>query len=428
MSSSRREFIAAGAAFTAAAARALGANDRAGVVVVGVGGRGTDHLKNYMTIPEARIVAVCDVNQTAREVAAALVQKQTGDKVKEYEDMRKAFEDKDVDAVSIATPNHWHALATIWACQAGKDVYVEKPACYNVHEGERMVEVARHTGRIVQVGMQSRSLPHKIQAMKLLHEGVIGNVYMAKGLCFKRRKSIGHAADGPVPAGLNWDMFLGPAPMRPYNPLRYKYNWHWFWDTGNGDIGNQGVHEMDVARWGMGDVEWPKAVVADGGKYAYTDDQETPNTQLAIFDYGGREIVFEVRGLLTGGEGGLERRGGNFVGDLFYGSDGWMAVDGAGFQVYKGEKSELAMDVKKEPGPDTSPHMQNFLAACRSRNYKDLHADVAVGVQSAGLCHLANASYRSGRKLTVDSTGHFVKDEEANKLLTRPKYRAPYVV
>ena len=428
MSSSRREFIAAGAAFTATAARALGANDRFGVVVVGVGGRGTDHLKNYMTIPEARIVGVCDVNQTAREVAAAWVLQHTGEKVKEYEDMRKAFEDKDVDAVSVATPNHWHALATIWGCQAGKDVYVEKPACYNVHEGERMVEVARHTGRIVQVGMQSRSLPHKIQAMKLLQEGAIGSVYMAKGLCFKRRKSIGHAADGPLPAGLNWDMFLGPAPMRPYNPLRYKYNWHWFWDTGNGDIGNQGVHEMDIARWGMGDVAWPKTVVADGGKYVYTDDQETPNTQLAIFDYGGREIVFEVRGLLTGGEGGLERRGGNFVGDLFYGSDGWMAVDGAGFQVYKGEKSELTMNVKKEPGPDTSPHMQNFLAACRSRNYKDLHADVAVGVQSAGLCHLANASYRSGRKLNVDATGHFVRDEEANKLLTRPKYRAPYIV
>lgn len=428
MSSSRRQFIAAGAAFTATAGRAPGANDRAGVVVVGVGGRGTDHLKSYLTIPQARIVAVCDVNQTAREVAAAWVLKQTGEKVKEYEDMRQAFDDKDVDVVSIATPNHWHALAAIWACQAGKDVYVEKPACYNVHEGERMVEVARHTGRMVQVGMQSRSLPHKIQAMKLLRDGAIGNVYLAKGLCFKRRRSIGHAADAPLPAGLNWDLFLGPAPMRPYNPLRYKYNWHWFWDTGNGDIGNQGVHEMDVCRWGMGDVGWPKTVVANGGKYVYTDDQETPNTQLAIFDYGGREIVFEVRGLLTGGDGALERRGGNFVGDLFYGSDGWMAIDGAGFQVYKGEKSELAMDVKKEPGPDTSPHMQNFLAACRSRNYRDLHADVAVGVQSAGLCHLANASYRSGRKLTVDSTGHFVKDEEANKLLTRPRYRAPYVV
>ena len=391
MSASRREFLAAGAAFTAA--HAMGANERVNVAVIGVGGRGTDHLRTYMTLPEARIVAVCDVNQAAREVASALVQKQTGEKVKEYEDLRKAFEDKDIDAVSITTPNHWHALATIWACQAGKDVYCEKPACYNVHEGQRMIEVARQTRRIVQIGSQSRSVPHKIQAMKLLHEGAIGKIYMAKGLCFKRRKSIGHADDGPVPAGLNWDIFLGPAPMRPYNSLRYKYNWHWFWDTGNGDIGNQGVHEMDICRWALGDVGWPKSVVSTGGKYIYQDDQETPNTQLASFDYGDREIVFEVRGVLTGSEGGLIRRGGNFVGNILLGSDGWMAIDSEGFQIYKGERSELAMDVKKEPGGDTAPHMTNFLQAVRSRQYQDLHADVAVGVQSAGLCHLANCSY-----------------------------------
>ena len=391
MSASRREFLAAGAAFTAA--HAMGANERVNVAVIGVGGRGTDHLRTYMTLPEARIVAVCDVNQAAREVASALVQKQTGEKVKEYEDLRKAFEDKDIDAVSITTPNHWHALATIWACQAGKDVYCEKPACYNVHEGQRMIEVARQTRRIVQIGSQSRSVPHKIQAMKLLHEGAIGKIYMAKGLCFKRRKSIGHADDGPVPAGLNWDIFLGPAPMRPYNSLRYKYNWHWFWDTGNGDIGNQGVHEMDICRWALGDVGWPKSVVSTGGKYIYQDDQETPNTQLASFDYGDREIVFEVRGVLTGSEGGLIRRGGNFVGNILLGSDGWMAIDSEGFQIYKGERSELAMDVKKEPGGDTAPHMTNFLQAVRSRQYQDLHADVAVGVQSAGLWHLANCSY-----------------------------------
>ena len=426
MSVSRREFLAAGAAFTAA--RAISANDRVNVAVIGVGGRGTDHLKTYTALPQARVVAVCDIDQTAREVAAAFVLKQTGDKVKEYEDLRKAFEDKDVDAVSIATPNHWHALATIWACQAGKDVYCEKPACYNIHEGQRMIEVARRTGRMVQVGSQSRSVPHKIKAMQLLHDGVIGKVYLAKGLCFKRRKSIGHAENSAVPPGVNWDLFLGPAPMRPFNSLRFKYNWHWFWDTGNGDIGNQGVHEMDICRWGLGDVGWPKSAVSTGGKYIYHDDQETPNTQIATFDYGDREIVFEVRGILTGGEGGLVRRGPNFVGNIFLGEDGWMAVDSEGFQVYKGEKSELAMDEKKDDAAgDTAPHMANFLAACRSRKHEDLHADVAIGVQSAGLCHLANASYRAGRKLNVDSTGHALKDEEANQLLTR-KYRNPYIV
>jgi len=421
----RRTFLATAAALPVA--RSFGANDKINVVIVGLGGRGNDHVKEYATLPDCRIAGVCDIDQAALERAVASVEKLTGQKPKAYDDMRKAFDDKAVDAVSITTPNHWHALSTIWACQAGKDVYVEKPASHNVYEGQRMIAVARQTGRMVQVGSQSRSMPHKQKAMALLHDGAIGKVYMAKGLCFKRRKSIGHKPDSPVPPGVNWDMFLGPAPMRPFNALRFKYNWHWFWDTGNGDIGNQGVHEMDVCRWGLGDVGSPMSVVSTGGKYAYDDDQETPNTQLATFDYGGREIVFEVRGVLTGGEGSLERRGGNFVGNLFFGSDGWMAVDGSGFQVYKGEKSELAMDEKAIKASETAPHMANFLRACRSRNYKDLTADIAIGAQSAALCHLANASYRVGRRLTVEPSGFVANDADANALLTR-KYRSPYVV
>ena len=175
-----------------------------------------------------------------------------GEKPKGYADMRKLFDDKNVDAVSMPLPNHWHALATIWACQAGKDVYIEKPACHNVHEGRKMIEAARKYNRMVQVGSQSRSTPHKIEAIAKLHDGVIGKVYQSKGLCFKRRVSIGHKPDSPTPPGLNWDLFLGPAPMRPFNELRFKYNWHWFWDTGNGDIGNQGVHEMDLGALGAG--------------------------------------------------------------------------------------------------------------------------------------------------------------------------------
>src|SRR5215475_11882455 len=183
---------------------------------------------------------------------------------------------------------------------------------------------------------------------------------------------------------------------------------------------------MDIARWGMGDVTWPKNVVSTGGKYVYTDDQETPNTQLAAFDYGDRELMFEVRGLVTGTEGGISSTGGNWVGNLFQGSDGWMAIDSNGFQIYKGEKNELTMDVKKEPGSDTGPHMTNFLAACRSRRYQDLHADVALGVMSADLCHLANASYRAGKRLAVDpAKGRFIGDDAANAFLTR-QYRKPY--
>jgi predicted dehydrogenase len=266
--------------------------------------------------------------------------------------------------------------------------------------------------------------------MQALHSGIIGKLYLAKGLCFKRRVSIGHKEDEPTPLGLNWDMFLGPAPLRPYNELRFRYNWHWFWDTGNGDIGNQGAHEMDIARWGLGDPAWPKSVVSTGGKFAYIDDQETPNTQWASFDYGDKELVFEVRGLPTGGEGSLAKSGNNYVGNLFYGTDGWMAVDSSGFQVYKGDRSELATEGKKAAGSDTGPHMTNFLKACKSRNHADLHADIAIGAMSADLCHLANASYRTGRKLNVDAAaGRFSGDgaAEANLLLTR-KYRAPYVV
>jgi predicted dehydrogenase len=427
----RRTFLrtAGAAALTAASySRVMGANDKVNVAVIGLGGRGRNHMDFYTDIPDCRIAAVCDVNQEALERGQAQVLKKAGEQPKGYGDMKDVFADKNVDAVSMPLPNHWHALATIWACQAGKDVYIEKPACYNVFEGQQMIAAARKYKRMVQIGSQSRSIPHKIRAMQLLADGAIGPVHTAKGLCYKRRKSIGHVADlDQPPAGVDWDKFLGPAPMRKFNELRFKYNWHWFWDTGNGDIGNQGVHEMDIARWGLG-VGLPKSVVSTGGKYAYDDDQETPNTQFASFDYGGKQIQFEVRGLYTGGEGDLERRGGNFVADLFYGTDGWMAVDSAGFQVYKGEKSEKTMDEKNAGGKDTVPHMQNFIDACKSRNYKDLHADVEIAVPSADLCHLANVSYRLGRMLKFDPAArHFVGDSEANKMLTR-NYRKPYVV
>ncbi len=427
----RRSFCksAAAAAIATAARPILGANDRINVVVVGVGGRGRSHVEEYAHIENCRVAAVCDVNQAAQERAVALIEKLQGHKATPYTDMRDAFKSKEIDVVSVATPNHWHALATVWACQAGKDVYVEKPACHNIYEGGKMIEAARKYKRMVQVGSQGRSIAHKRRAIELLRQGVIGEVYMAKGLCFKRRKSIGHKPDGPVPPGINWDMFLGPAPMRPFNELRYAYNWHWFWDTGNGDIGNQGVHEMDYARWGLG-VALPAHAVSTGGKYIYTDDQETPNTQLAAFNYGKAELQFEVRGLLTGSEGSIPNLGGNSIGNLFYGSDGYMTVDVSGFQVWKGEKHEKAMDEKfTEPKQwATSPHMENLFTAVRSRNHADLHADVEEGVQSAILCHLANISYRLGRKVDFDPQARrFPTDQEANRMLTR-KYRAPYVV
>ena len=425
---SRRTFFQ-GAATALAATRVFGANDRINVGLIGIGGRGTAHLNSYVKITDCRVAALCDVNQAARERAQTRLRAATSNDAKEYKTMKELFADKEVDAVSIATPNHWHSLATIWACQAGKDVYVEKPASYNVHESWRMVQVARETKRMVQVGSQSRSSPGVIRAMQLLKEGAIGKVYMAKGLCFKRRKSIGKTPVEPTPPGLDWSEFLGPAPMRPYTANRFKYNWHWFWDTGNGDIGNQGIHQMDICRWGMVGAGLPKSAVSTGGKFVYDDDQETPNTQLATLDYGDREIVFEVRGILTGPEAGNAVKGGNAIGNLFLGSEGWMWVGGGSFKVYKGESNDLAMEESGKSSEDgTVGHMKNFLAACRSRNYKELNAEVEIGATSASLVHFANISYRVRRRVNWDDTKKiFTGDSEATKLLTRD-YRKPYVV
>ena len=445
----RRTFIAASAAIATARFPVLGANDRINVGQVGVGSRGSDHIQFYSSLDaDCRVVAVCDVNQAARERAVAQVQKLKGTTPAEFDDMRKMFESKDVDAVSITTPNHWHALAAIWGCQAGKDVYVEKPACHNLFEARQMVEAARKYNRMVQVGSQSRSTAHKMKAMELLRQGAIGQVYHARGLCYRRRFSIGHTPDQPAPPGLDWERFLGPAQLKPYSKNKFAYNWHWFWDTGNGDIGNQGVHEMDICLWGLGRGGWPASVSSIGGKFIWQDDQETPNTQQTTFDFGGAQITFDVRNLPTLPEGTGPVRP-NYTGNIFFGDSGFMVVEPAGFQLYKSavgsslsgeaargagagqaEKYEKTMDEKsvEQAQWDTNPHMQNFFQAIRARDYRLLHADVAIGARAAAFCHLANISYRVGRTLKIDqATGHFLADDQANALFSR-NYREPYVV
>jgi predicted dehydrogenase len=418
----RRVFM--GSMLAASAPRIHGANDRVNAAVVGIGGRGRDHVNFLAAQPDVRIAAVCDVNQAAQERGAAMVLKLQGEQPAVYADMRKLFESQGVDAVAMATPNHWHALGTIWACQAGKDVYVEKPACHNVFEGRQLIEAARKYKRMVQVGSQSRSNAHKIEAMRLLREGAIGKIHLVKCICYRRRRSIGRTPVEPVPPGIDWDYFLGPAPMRPYTKNRYAYNWHWFWDTGNGDIGNQGVHEMDIALWGLGEIGFPQSVASTGGKFLYDDDQETPNMQISTFGYGGLQIVFEVRGLITNPEEGM------MVGNIFYGADGLMTVDATAFKVYKGESRKLELERKyAEPRQyDPAPHFAGFLKAVRSRKEEDLTAGAEKGVVSASMCHLANISYRLGRKLKVDAASwSFAGDAEANRMLTRD-YRKPYIV
>ena len=432
MANRTRRMIVRGAA-AAVATRSLpilGANDSVSLAVIGTGGRGRGHLGYFADVPGTRIAAICDVNQEARERASAIVRKSQGHAPKEYSDMRKLFDDKEVQAVSVATPNHWHALTTIWACQAGKDVYVEKPASHNVFEGDQMVRAARKYKRMVQVGSQSRSIGHKRKAIAMLREGVIGEVYMARGLCFRRRHSIGHTPEEPVPPGLDWDIFLGPAPMRPYSKNRFAYNWHWFWDTGNGDIGNQGVHEMDICRWGLGEYGKPSSISASGGKFVWKDDQETPNTQQAHFHFERSEIVFDVRNLSSPSEGSSVLRGGNYVGNIFFGDRGYLVVDPYGFQIYMGDEREKTHDEKphEEKIWDPRPHMANFMDAVRSRNHYSLNADIQIGAAAAELCHLANISYRCQQRLHMGlETGLFVGNGVANEMLTR-RYRAPYVV
>lgn len=432
----RREFLSAtgatAATLTAAQyARVLGANERLNVAVIGVNGRGKSHLRAAAQNPGTQVGALVDIDQAVAEKAVAYTKQFQPEVPKEYRDLRDMLADESIDMVTVATTNHWHALSTIWAVQAGKDVYCEKPASHNIWEGRKMVEAARKYKRIVQIGHQSRSLPFKIEAIQRLREGVIGELYMAKGLCFKRRKSIGSTTTSPVPPGVDYDIWLGPAQPREFKRNRFHYNWHWHWAFGNGDIGNQGVHEMDIARWGLGLDGLPGNAHSAGGHYMYDDDQETPNTQHAVFDYGRQLLQFEVRGLMTGGECRLlEDSGGgaHTIGVLFFGSDGYLTVSNRGYQTYLGEK--------RVPGPSGQPgkedgtglHFENFRKAVISRRVSDLNCDVLEGHLSAALCHLANISYRTGDKLLFDpQKERFVGNYGADTLLKRD-YRDPWIV
>jgi predicted dehydrogenase len=426
----RREFIAGGAAVgvTFLSRSSAGSpNDTVRVAVVGVNGRGRDHLRGYGGLKKdnVEVVAMCDIDENILNARLADVEKREGKRPKGFTDIRKLCEDKEIDVVSIATPNHWHSLAAVWACQAGKDVYVEKPLSHNVWEGRKLVEAAQKYKRIVQHGTQCRSNPGIIEAMQKLREGVIGKVYMAKGLCYKWRNTIGKTPESPVPTGVNYDMWLGPAPVRPFSKNRFHYNWHWHWDTGNGDIGNQGVHQMDLARWGLG-VGLPKRAQSMGDHVMFDDDQETPNIQIAVFHYPEEKKIlqFEVRHWLTNMEDVGTKEEGNAIGVIFYGPDGIMIIPS--YSAYK-----TFLGRKREPGPaaDASGnHYANFIQAVRSRKTEDLNANVVEGHLSSALCHLANVAYRAQRTLEFDpATEKFVGDAKANEWLTR-KYRSPYIV
>jgi predicted dehydrogenase len=432
----------------------VGANDRVRVGIAGLRGRGESHIHAYGSLPNAEIAALCDIDDDVLSGRLAQVRKM-GFKPDTYSDVRKMIDDKSIDAISIATPHHWHALIAIWAMQAGKDVYVEKPCSHNLWEGKQLVKATAKYKRIVQHGTQSRSLPSMMDAMeKMQKDLVIGDVYLSRGLCFKWRDTIGHTPVSPVPPGVHYDLWTGPAPLHPFTKNHFHYNWHWFWDYGNGDLGNQGIHQLDIARWGLGPgFGFPNKISAIGGKVMFDDDQQTPNVLNCAFEYerpNQRPVIleFEVRHWMTNheaeigaarkrstesgeaAEGGLGPQEGSYnsVGNIFYGSKGYMAIDNAsGYKTFLGQG--------QEPGPSAGlgkeDHFANFIDCVISRKKEDLRAPIEEGHLSSGLAHLANVSYRLGRTLHFDPVAQVVKnDEEANRLLRESDrgYRAPFVV
>ena len=426
----RRYFLMSSAAATASqVVRAQKSpNDTVRVAVVGCGGRGGSHMSAWTSQTNVELAALVDVDDSHSEVFQGKLVKGGKKSVPTFRDIRKVLDDKNIDAISIASPNHWHTLQTIWACQAGKDVYVEKPCSHNVFESKQIVAAARKYNRIVQMGSQSRSSPALQEAVSKMRAGEFGEIYMSRGLCFKARNTIGKTPVEPVPLGVDYDMWTGPAPLRPFTKNRFHYNWHWFWDTGNGDLGNQGIHEVDIARWGLG-VTHPTKVSSIGGKFMFDDDQETPNTISSSFEFnvGGKPkmMTFEVRHWYSNHEAGINgERPGNTIGNTFYGSEGYVVIDN-----YNKYTSFMGKDGK--PGPartERDHHFENFITGVRSRKSGDLNAEIEEGAMSCVLMHLANISYRLGRTLNWDEKTWTVKnDAEANKMLTR-EYRKGYVV
>jgi predicted dehydrogenase len=426
----RRDFLVSTAVLTAgAAARGFASpNETVRMAVVGCGGRGSSHVSAWSGMPNVEIVALCDVDEAHIADKVKGLESKGKKKPATYVDFRKLLEDKSIDAVSLATPNHWHTLQTIWACQAGKDVYVEKPCSHNIFESQQIIAAARKYDRIVQQGSQSRSSPALREAVQRMATGELGDVYMARGLCYKWRDTIGHTPVSAVPAGVDYDLWTGPAPKREFTVNRFHYNWHWMWDTGNGDLGNQGIHEVDIARWGLG-VTHPTKVSAIGGKFMFDDDQETPNTLSASFEFDDKGVkkmmTFEVRHWISPHEAGINgEKPGNTIGNQFYGSKGYLVIDNY-------NKYYSFMGKEQTPGPTATArdeHWANFISAVRSRKRGDLNAEIEEGALSCNLMHLANISYRVGRTLHWDAkTMTCIGDAEANKMLTRA-YRAPFVV
>jgi predicted dehydrogenase len=436
--------------------RILGANDRVVTASIGIRGQGNALKRGFARLDNVEIKTLCDIdaNLAPERIHDERLTDVATFKPGFVQDLRRVLDDKDIDAIVIATPNHWHALATIWGLQAGKHVYVEKPSSHTVWEGRKMVEAAARYDKVVQVGTMNRSRSAVRDAIKFIHEGGLGKVYMARGLCYKPRPAIGKYPDGPLAPGekyaltltstsyepaydqqylskVDYDLWLGPAPKRAFNRNRFHYNWHWHWDYGNGDSGNQGPHQFDIARWGLQKQEHPVKIRSTGGYFGEESSQETPNLQTSLFEYAdGAILEFGTRGGFTNDEGGIR------IGNLFYGTKGWLWIEESGrrWQSYFGPKNE---EGPGKDAPDAQPtgvttieyrHYQNFIDAIRAGDPKILTSDVLEGHLSSTLPHLGNISYQVGRALTFDGKAErFVDDKPADRLLTR-EYRKGFEI
>lgn len=419
----RRQFLAGAAGLSAATfmRAADGPGEKVRVAVMGLRGRGKSLASLFAGLKDVRVAALCEVDGRLVPDVARRLQDQGQPAPRAEKDVRRLLDDKSIDALVIATPNHWHALATVWACQSGKDVYVEKPAGHNIIEGRRMVQAARKYQRIVQHGTQRRASPHWLSAAEYARSGKLGKVGMARAWIIRPRKNIGRPKDEPAPAGVDYDLWLGPAPERAFNPNRFHYQWNWFWDYGGGELPNNGVHLLDMARLGLG-VDAPATISSSGGKLVFDDAQETPDTQLVSYEFPGAVLLWEHRcwsnfGLLN--EEGPVRIGG---GVIWYGDRGSLVVNDKGWQVTVDGKV-----VEQQPGEEDSVGLvRDFLDCIKSR--KPPAADIEVGHLSTTLAHLGNISQRLGRKLRWDGESErFPDDEEANRLLGR-EYRKPFVL
>lgn len=413
----RRELLAgaaaAGLVMTLKPARAKASvNERVNICIIGVRGRGSGVGRNFAGLPDVQVTHICDVNETLLDAYGKSISEVQKSTPKAVTDLRRVLDDKSVDAIMVATPDHWHALATIWGCQAGKHVYVEKPISNNIFEGRQMVAAARKYKRVVQVGTQSRSAEHYIEIMKLVHAGRIGRVHMAKAWNSQLRRKVPAVPDAPVPAGLDWNIWQGPAPERPYNPNRYTYGWRWLWDYGTGDMGNDGVHDLDIARWGLG-VDYPTQVQCTGDKLEFVGDiQETPDSQIVTFTFPEKQamLVYEQRLWSPYFQEGYEN------GVAFYGTDGYIVAGRQGWKLVE-KRNNVASENKASFSE--IPHLKNFISCIKSGDTPN--CDIEEGYKSTLLAHLGNLAFRVGRPLKFDAkTQQCVGDDEVNGLFKRP--------